>query len=391
MMGQFKIKNQQQIQMIRNLGIEFLYVYPEKSDTAILPPNTPPPKPLEESEASALSQEEKRLWKEKQQNIKKQKEFRRKARRCEKQFEYSMNQLRSVARKINTSPLDAINEAEQLVDKMVEMLLTDEGVSLRLMSEGKENNDIYYHSINVAVLSMMLAKANDMPREHINIIALGALFHDMGKIKLPTSITRKTTPLTAPEENYFRLHTQYSMELAERAKNFPEEAKPILAQHHECLDGSGYPLKLQGDAIDLYAQLVGLVNAYDEHCHAQNPKKKLMPSSALSYMYKNQSKKYNKDYLVLLIRIMGVYPPGSIVLLSNKQIGLVTSVNTKRLLFPEVLIYDESFSPDEAPILDLEDSNLKIIRAIPPEKLPEKIHSYLNPRSRITYFIDKNR
>jgi hypothetical protein len=78
------------------------------------------------------------------------------------------------------------------------------------------------------------------------------------------------------------------------------------------------------------------------------------------------------------------------VQLSNQQLGLVVSVNSDRLLYPNILIYDPSVPPNEAPILDLEESELKIERAIPPNKLPEKVHIYLNPRVRISYYFDPN-
>ncbi len=213
-----------------------------------------------------------------------------------------------------------------------------------------------------------------------------------GKLKVPTAITRKTTPLTAPpEENYLKLHTKYSLELANLAEDFPQAAKPILSQHHEMLDGSGYPQKLPGNKIDLKAQLVSVVNAYDNLCHPQDPAKARIPYSALSYLFKNKKEQYNSDFMALLIRLMGVYPPGSVVQLSNQQLGLVISVNSDSLLFPNVLLYDPSVPSNEAPILDLEESDLRIEQAIMPSKLPEKVYSYLNPpRVRISYYFDPN-
>ncbi|CSA15147.1 RpfG-type response regulator [Vibrio cholerae] len=85
---------------------------------------------------------------------------------------------------------------------------------------------------------------------------------------------------------------------------------------------------------------------------------------------------------------MGVFPPGTVVQLSNDMVGLVISVNASSLLYPNVLIYDPSVPRSQAPIIDLADRDLKIVNAILPNKLPDKVRDYLNPRSRISYFFD---
>ncbi|MCW8330535.1 HD-GYP domain-containing protein [Photobacterium sp. SDRW27] len=387
LLNHFKIKDHQQIRLIKNLGVKFVYLIPEKSDTKPLDPETPV-EALTEHESQFLDKQAEKLWQEKQGRISRLKNYKRRLQRCEKNFNRSMAQLRSIIGKIKSRPLTAINEAESLVEDMVDALMESDNVALHLMNDAKDSEDIYFHSLNVAIMSMMLAKSNGMPASDIKAIALGALFHDMGKLKVPTAITRKTTPLTEPEENYLKLHTRYSLDLANLAESFPQAAKPILSQHHELLDGSGYPKQLTADKIDLKAQLVSVVNAYDNLCHPQDPAKARIPYSALSYLFKNKKAQYNSDYMALLIRLMGVYPPGSVVQLSNQQLGLVISVNSESLLFPNVLLYDPSVPSNEAPILDLEESDLRIEQAIAPHKLPEKVYTYLNPRIRISYYFD---
>ena len=389
LLNHFKIKDRQQIRLIKNLGVKFVYLIPEKSDTKPLDPETPV-EALSEHESQYLDKQAEKLWQEKQGRISRLKNYKRKLQRCEKNFNRSMSQLRSIVGKIKSRPVTAIREAENLIEEMVDALMESDNVALHLMNDSKESEDIYFHSLNVAILSMMLARSAGMSSDDIKAIALGAQFHDMGKLKVPTAITRKTTPLTEPEDNYLKLHTRYSLDLANLADSFSPAAKPILSQHHELLDGSGYPKQLTGDKIDNKAQLVAVVNAYDNLCHPQDPSKARIPYSALSYLFKNRKEQYNSDYMALLIRLMGVYPPGSVVQLSNQQLGLVISVNTESLLHPNVLLYDPSVPSNEAPILDLEESELRIEQAIAPHKLPEKVYTYLNPRVRISYYFDNN-
>ena len=207
-------------------------------------------------------------------------------------------------------------------------------------------------------------------------------------MKIPPQILRKKTPLTAVEQNFLNLHPKYGLDMVNLVDSFPESAKAIISQHHELLDGSGYPKGLAGDDIDSFAQLVSVVNKYDTLCHPPDLSKARVPSNALSWLYKNNVNKYNNSDLKLLVKILGIYPPGSVVRLSNDQIGMVLSVNSERLLYPNILIYDAEVPRAEAPIIDLEERELSITGVIKPDKLPPPVFEYLNPRSRISYYFE---
>lgn len=382
----FKIKSQEQIQLIKHLGIQHVFLNPGLSDTQPLPPN------LEESAPAevlpSVDSEAEKLWQEKQSRIEKLNAYRRRVQTCEKEFERSLSRMRAVVNKIRNRPADAVGEAIQLVDDIVDKLLSDDNVTLHLMNSKSEFEDIYFHSLNVAVIGMMIGKARGLPAATIKELAFAALFHDIGKVRVPTAIVRKKTQLTEPEENYLRLHTKYGIELANNIEIFPDSAKRVIEQHHELRDGSGYPLGMKGDEIDELAQIVAVANAFDNLCHPNIPSEQKIPYVALSYLFKNCKHLYHAENLGILVKFMGVFPPGTVVQLSNDMVGLVISVNAGNLLYPNVLIYDPSVPRSQAPIIDLADRDLKIVNAILPNKLPDKVRDYLNPRSRISYFFD---
>ncbi|EMB51113.1 HD-GYP domain-containing protein [Vibrio mimicus] len=382
----FKIKSQEQIQLIKHLGIQHVFLNPGLSDTQPLPPN------LEESAPAevlpSVDSEAEKLWQEKQSRIEKLNAYRRRVQTCEKEFERSLARMRAVINKIRNRPADAVGEAIQLVDDIVDKLLSDDNVTLHLMNSKSEFEDIYFHSLNVAVIGMMIGKERGLPAATIKELAFAALFHDIGKVRVPTAIVRKKTRLTEPEENYLRLHTKYGIELANNIEIFPESAKRVIEQHHELRDGSGYPLGMKGDEIDELAQIVAVANAFDNLCHPNIPSEQKIPYVALSYLFKNCKHLYHAENLGILVKFMGVFPPGTVVQLSNDMVGLVISVNAGNLLYPNVLIYDPSVPRSQAPIIDLADRDLKIVNAILPNKLPDKVRDYLNPRSRISYFFD---
>ncbi|ANQ55087.1 HD-GYP domain-containing protein [Vibrio parahaemolyticus] len=388
LLNSFKIKDQEQIEMIRHLGVKFVYFNPEQSDAAPLPVNQIQTDSTTSNES--LDLETQKLWQEKQKRIEKLSAYRRRVIQCEKEFERSLARMRSVMTKIRNRPTAAVDEAQLLIEDIVEKLMCDDNVTLHLMNGKNEFEDIYFHSLNVAVIAMMIGRAKGYSAKQLKELSFAALFHDMGKIKIPTAILRKQVPLTEPETNYLKLHTKYGLDLANQIEGFPESAKTVIAQHHELRDGSGYPEGHKGDEIDELAQIVIVANAFDNLCHTPIASEQKIPYTALSHLYKNCKHLYKEENLNILIKFMGVFPPGTVVQLSNNMVGLVISVNASNLLFPNVLVYDPSVPRTQAPIIELASKDLRIVNAIHPSKLPDKIKEYLNPRSRISYFFDSD-
>ena len=210
LLNSFKIKDQEQVEMIRHLGVKFVYFNPEQSDASPLPANQPQ---VEVKQDNTLDLEAQKLWKEKQKRIEKLSAYRRRVIQCEKEFERSLARMRSVMTKIRNRPVDAVGEAQQLIDDIVDKLMCDDNVTLHLMNGKNEFEDIYFHSLNVAVIAMMIGRAKGYSAEQLKALSFAALFHDMGKIKIPTAILRKQVPLTEPESNYLKLHTKYGLSL----------------------------------------------------------------------------------------------------------------------------------------------------------------------------------
>ncbi|KLN65352.1 HD-GYP domain-containing protein [Vibrio sp. VPAP30] len=387
----FKIKDEDQIRMIRHLGIKHVFINTAQSDTQPLPvAEEDSNADVEEVLHEEIDLEAQKLWKEKQDRIEKLNAYRRRVIHCEKEFERSLSRMRAVMNKIRNRPEQAVDEASQLVNDIVDKLLSDDNVTLHLMNGKSEFEDIYFHSLNVSVVAMMIAKAKKLSADQIKEVAFASLFHDMGKVKVPTAILRKPTQLTEPEKNYLKLHTKYGLEIAAHMDSFPETARTVIAQHHELNDGSGYPEGLKENQIDELTQIVSVANAYDNLCHSNIPAEQKIPYVALSHLFKNCKHQYNSENLSLLIKFMGIYPPGTVVQLSNDMVGLVISVNAQNILHPNVLIYDPSVPRTQAPIIDLAEKEIKIVNAILPSKLPDKVREYLNPRSRISYFFDSD-
>ncbi|HAT41512.1 MAG TPA: HD family phosphohydrolase [Rheinheimera sp.] len=384
--NKFKIESAEQIAIIQTLEVEFVYFFPDKSSVE-------PNQAEVDSEALAKQAQELKfqLEREKNQRIEQAKEQRRQLQRTEKAFEQSMVQVRNVMSKIASRPLQAVDEAQQLIGNIADTIIQADALVLHLISQaGKEQESIYYHVLNVSVLSMMLAKNLGLPEDKIKLVGVGALFHDIGKLKIPTQILRKTEPLTAPEANLLKMHTKYGVELLKLTQAFPEVAWPIIEQHHEWLDGTGYPLGLKEDKINELARIVACVNEFDNLCHPIDISKARSPHHAMSHMFKTMKGKLGANEMGQLIKMMGVYPPGTVVQLNDDRIGLVMSVNSDQLLYPNVLLYDPQIPRLEAPVVALQEGKLSIVKVLKPSALPPQVYEYLNPRAQVSYFIQND-
>lgn len=386
----FKISKLSQIEVLKNIGISSVLCVPEKSDILPLQPQTKTssaPKPRATTAEVRLHTEQ--LWKHKQERIELNKERRAKAEKCEEQFKTSVETVKNVMQNIETAPQETFDEADILMKNIVETLMSEKDVAVQLMNTKFGQENVFFHSLNVSVVSMMLGKEYGLDSESLRVLGLGALFHDVGKNSIPKNIVRKKN-LSSPERRFLQLHPKYGVDILSKVACFPPEAFKIVYQHHERSDGQGYPLGLQNEKISTLAKITSVVNVYDNHCNKFDYRESLTPYESLAYMFSVQGELFDKDLLMLFIRCLGVYPPGTIVKLSNGNVGMVVSVDPKSPLQPNLVLYDPEIPKKEALIFSLkEEPSLTIEGSIRPSALPQNIHDYLSPRTRVTYYVDE--
>lgn len=381
----FKIRDKKQIDTLFSLGLRDVIYEPEKSDVEPLPSDECPtpiaaPPPMPEADQLALAEKKRRIAR-----VSKEREA---IQRCEKKFVGAISAVKNLMRNLLARPEESIQAADVLIREMVVSMLADHNIAVHLMNDKIAGEDVYYHSLNVAVLAMMLGRESGLTAEEISLLGMGALFHDVGKSRIPDTVLLKMEPLNHAERALFRLHCHMGEEIAEQLGLAPDVIA-IIAQHHEAMNGKGYPHGLQGDKISRLARIVAIVNAYDNHCNRINPNDSITPHEALALMFSRERDQYDEGLLKIFIKCMGVYPPGSIVQLSNDAVGMVVSINAQQALRPSVLVYEPSVPKEEAIIYDLvDDPDIKIVECIRPNLLLREIYDYLSPRKRMTYYFD---
>ena len=380
------IQNQHELRIIQSLKLDFVYWYPEKS--------VPEPAAEKPSQADVLKQIDEAaeyratLQQQKSARIEESKVRRRNIQKTEKAFSHSFNQLHSLMKKIGSQPVTAIEEATQLTASIAQQMCQQDALSMHMIATAQKNQEnMYYHALNVSTLSMLLAKNLKLSEEQIQLVGFGGLFHDIGKLRLPSQILRKKEPLTKPEQNLLNLHTQYGADLASNLSSFPTEAAAILMQHHEFMDGSGFPKGLKEADIDPLAKIVLVVNTFDNLCNPGPSQITRSPHTALSFMYRKMKEQLPETELKLLIKMMGIYPPGTLVQLNDERIGMVITVNSESLLQPDIMLYDADIPRMEAPILTMGQDGLAIEKVLKPQQLPEHVLEYLNPCAKVSYYV----
>lgn len=318
---------------------------------------------------------------------------RREQRICEveKAFAKATGVLRNLNRNLLSKPSETVGEMGALVDEMVSAFLESPEVTLHVMGEKAGGEDVYFHSLNVTILAMMLAKDLAFSPEMARELGVGAMVHDIGLVEIPDRVVKKSPgDYTNAERNLRAMHVEHGVEIGRRI-GLSAEALAVIAQHHEFADGSGYPKGLTEGMMTPAARVVSMVNYYDNLCNPVDLATAMTPHDALSLMFAQRRGKFEARALALMIRSLGVYPPGSIVQLSNEVVAAVISINPKKPLRPCVMVYDPKVPKEEALVLDLEqEASISIAKSIRPAALPPKVAAYLNPRKRVTYFFDAN-
>lgn len=381
--NQFKITKQDQIDTLRSLGLEKILIDMKRSDCEPLPP---PPEGMAAEVSEPRTNQDAAIV-AKRVRIERLTQHRLAVNECERKFQGASRALKAITRNLFARPGESVSEAAELIGGLVDSMLTDSDIAIHLMNEKAGGEEVYFHQLNVAVLALMLAKQLGMNKDQLTDVGMGALFHDIGKMQLPEKLMLKTDPLSPSEMDLMMRHTHFGVDIGKKL-NLSPHALAIVFQHHEYADGSGYPHALRDNNILQLSRIVTIVNEYDNLCNRPNPRDSLTPYEALASMF-GQRQRYDAKILGVFIRCMGVYPPGTLVQLSNNALGLVMAVNASKPLKPTVLIYDPSVPKNEAIILDLENEpELTIVKSIRPSLLPQQVFAYLNPRKRMTYYCD---
>ena len=251
---------------------------------------------------------------------------------------------------------------KEIVSEVVdEMAGKDKETPQPLLLKLKEYDDYTYtHSINVATLSLLLGVNMQLPRQQLVSLTSGALLHDVGKCKIPKEILFSPRRLTPEEFELVKKHPIFGHEIAERSSLEDDIAEEIILDHHERVDGSGYPRGKKGDEISPFTSIVSVADEYDAITTMRAYSDARNPYIAVSAIIEDAGLgKLNPDIASILVKTMGIYPRGTVMYLSDGSKVMAVQQNPGMLIRPVVKVL-ESDNFEVGKILDLSKLDLII-------------------------------
>jgi len=269
---------------------------------------------------------------------------------------------------------------EAMADQFMDSVVRNQNALACLSRIRDKDSYLMEHSVNVAVLMAILGKYLKLDRVYLHHCVTGALLHDIGKILIPDSVLHKPGKLTDEEFAIMKRHATYSKKILERSGQFPDPVVNVAAQHHERLDGKGYPLGLAGEQVSQEGRMASVVDVYDAITADRVYHKGIPPSTALKRMLEWSGPHLDPQYVQAFIKAMGVYPVGSFVELESGR-GAIVMEETGETLRPVVKIMyhlrQKQYTKVETVDLSRSKSRDKVIKSLDPDELGIKIKDFL--------------
>jgi putative nucleotidyltransferase with HDIG domain len=229
-------------------------------------------------------------------------------------------------------------QSRELVDSLAQAVTASRTALVALTALKNYDNYTFTHMVNVSILTMAQARALGLDGGQLREVGLGALMHDIGKVRTPTEILNKPDKLTDSEFAIMRMHVVDGAEILRRTPEMPAIAPVIAFEHHLRLDGTGYPLGVSREGLNVATQLCSIADVYDA-MRSQRVYQQAFPSDRiLEVMKRNDGHQFDQNLVRRFTQLLGIYPPGNLVRLDNGALAVVMAVHAPDPFKPRVKI-----------------------------------------------------
>jgi len=239
-----------------------------------------------------------------------------------------------------------VPRTRQVVSQMTESILRNPDAMVWLTHLKKKHEYTATHSLRVCVLALTLGRHLGYDRERLNVLGIGALLHDIGKLRIPIELLDKPESLTREEFEIMKAHVPHGLDILENAPGIPAAALEVVGRHHERYAGNGYLFGMSGDTIGEFGLISAITDTYDAITSDRAYHLSLSPADALKIIYEGRQRAYHPWLAEQFIQCMGIFPIGSIVEMSTGSVGVVITANRQRRLRPRVALV---LSPEKKP------------------------------------------
>lgn len=255
-------------------------------------------------------------------------------------------------RSINTT------KSKRAIQFLIDQLIKNEANLMSLTAIKNFDEYTFAHSVNVCILSVSLGARLGLPKRKLSELGFAALFHDIGKVKLPLNILNKPGELNEEEWEEVKKHPVFGVKalLSKRSLDrFSTRAMVVAFEHHLKLDLSGYPQLSFKKDLNLCSRIVTIADVYDSMTSGRvYTKTPLTPDEALRKMLEDEGRTFDPVLLKVFINMLGIYPAGSVVILDTGEVGVVMKANPTELSRPEAaIIADKTGKKEKIETVDL--------------------------------------
>lgn len=254
----------------------------------------------------------------------------------------SIEQTKASVKEICKKNHEYYSKIEKLAEELLDDILEKEDILVNLIDIKNMDNYTYQHSVNVAVLSLVIGVGLKLDKKVLIDLGVGSLLHDLGKVFIPKDILNKKGRLTDDEFETIKKHPKLGYDYLSKYFDLKTCSLLISLQHHERIDGTGYPLQLKGDKINYLSKIVSVADVYDALTSDRSYKKAFSSSDSLEFIMANVGTMFDHDIVSMFKKLIVPFPSGTIVRLSNGDIGVVEETHTNFPLRPDVKIIESS-------------------------------------------------
>ncbi|WP_448556139.1 HD-GYP domain-containing protein [Thalassotalea montiporae] len=275
--------------------------------------------------------------------------------------------------------LDA-EEVRETTDAMVDSIFRNQDALACLSRLHSKSDYLSEHALNCSILMAIFAKHLKFDREIIEQLTLGAFLHDVGKVFIPNDILDKPGALNDKEQKLVQTHVALGAKILEDTPHISHIAMTCIREHHERLDGSGYPRQLKDEDISKYGKMMAIVDSYGAMISDRCYQKAIHPTAAFKTLTQESSTAYDEELVEKFIQCLGVYPVGTLVQLNSGKIGLISEINQDKPTHPIVKVFYNARLNQTIPIEDIDLSKSKyrdqIDKCIRPEEFNLNLMSF---------------
>ncbi|WP_199611207.1 HD-GYP domain-containing protein [Flocculibacter collagenilyticus] len=353
------VKTQQAIDKLRQVGITEITIDPDKTITDKPKKPEPEPEPKEPEKPVpphptiprvALEQELGNANKLFEQAVELQKK--------------TLDDVKS-GKPLNVAPLESLTKG------VIESVFNNQDALACLTRLHDKEGYLFDHAINSSILMSIFAKHMQFDEDIIEQLAMGALLHDLGEVKLPNKLLSKKGKLTAEEYDTVKQHIHEGWTLLKQTNGISDIVLDVALNHHERLDGSGYQAKA-GDDISQYARMMAIIDSYEAMTSERSYRKDSNPIQAFKKLRRDCPNCYDESLLGAFISCIGLHPVGTLVKLKSGKLALVTKSNFDDPLRPTVKVFFNAKYEHYTAVNDLDLASKKVDDEIESSIKPEE-------------------